>query len=161
MKLPLFIFSVSPAIDDGILPTDKSNVINCSQSCDPDLHIPNQSRGGDSLDKAATVQDEDVIVNTTAIEQSMELTRKLTTDSICEFTFSRSTACTVTVEPLYWTHLGNRFWPVVVIIVDCRPRDMHTCRRQSKVMSQFLLLAKLGTALNASRYEKTAKASYS
>ncbi len=87
MKLSLLIFSVSPAMDDVIPLEDKSNVINCSQSCDPDLHIPNQLRDGDSLDKEATVQDEDVIVNTTAIEESMELTRKLTTDSICEFTF--------------------------------------------------------------------------
>ncbi len=76
--------SDSLATADALPPDETSDVFNYTQSCDLDLHVPISSLDDRLLDKKTTAQAKDIIVNTTAIEQSIELSQKLSVDSICK-----------------------------------------------------------------------------
>ena len=75
-------FSDSNSPEESTSLPENDNLTNCTQSCDIDLHLPDHSEGRE--EKRVAQQGVDVIVDTTAIEQSMELTQKLSSTSICK-----------------------------------------------------------------------------
>ena len=78
-----FSDSISPE-EETSLPLEDTS-LNCTQSCDPELHRPITTENDVIAENSETDQKMGVVVDEVAVVQSMEMSQRLSTDAICKF----------------------------------------------------------------------------
>ena len=75
--------SISPEEEQSLPLEDTS--LDCTQSCDPELHRPIITENDAIAENNETDQKVGVVVDDVAVVQSMEMSQRLSADAICKF----------------------------------------------------------------------------